>query len=425
MKILITTDWYYPIVNGVVTSVVNLKKQLEKRGNEVKILTLSSNHRSYVEGDVTYLASINAEKIYNNARIAVSYVNSYITDLEKWKPDIVHSQCEFSTYIIAKRICSKVDAPLLHTYHTVYEDYTHYFFPSKRLGKSVVSYLTKLAVRKTSAVIVPTEKVKKLLDEYGVKKDMIVLPTGVEIEKFKAVYEVEDWILDKKQELNIPLDKNVLLFAGRVAKEKNIQEILHCLKEDNGNENVLVIVGDGPYMPEIKELTKELELSEKVFFTGMVKPEEMPIYYRLGDIFVSASTSETQGLTYIEALSAGLPLLCKKDPCLDEVVEEGINGWTFEDKEDFLAKIKLYEESKVDHRELQDNAFKSADKFSAEKFAENAEEVYTAIIASKPRKKRRKWHIKKWKKIMRMQKSRQINFRIIKKSKTNDDQKIV
>ncbi len=380
MKILITTDPYTPVVSGVVVSVNNLKNYLEERGNEVKILTLSSIAKSYVDGDVTYIASLPADTLYEQARIALKYSSSYIQKLVDWCPDVVHSQTEFSTYFMARKIAHKVGAPLLHTYHTIYEDYTHYFIPSKKIGKTIVSNITKLLLKKTSIVIAPTEKVRDLLVEYGVKNEIVIMPTGIDTDKFMTVPESEEWVLEKKRELNISENNKVLLFVGRLGKEKGIDHILRYLKNEKSQNFVFVIVGGGPYKEQLEEIVTEYGLDGRVVFTGMISPDQIPLYYKLGDIFVSASTSETQGLTYIEAMSAGLPLLCKKDPCLKDVVQEGVSGWTFEGEKDFIEKLHLFARDKAYAESVKKNVISTANKFSAKTFAENAEKAYKEAI---------------------------------------------
>lgn len=143
MKVLITTDWYYPVINGVVTSVQTLAAELKKRGNEVRILTLSRNHQSYREGGVYYAGSVGAGRIYPQARLKLPVSGKCIKELILWKPDIIHSQCEFSTFLMAKKIAKELQIPIVHTYHTVYEDYTHYFSPRKKWGRALVQNLTR------------------------------------------------------------------------------------------------------------------------------------------------------------------------------------------------------------------------------------------------------------------------------------------
>ena len=161
MKVLITTDFYKPNTNGVVRSVMTLKSALEEQGHEVRVLTL--NQTGIVrENDVYILRSISAGKIYPNARIMFGMCRSVVNKIVKWKPDIIHSQCEFSTFFFANRIAKKLRIPLVHTYHTVYEDYTHYFSPSHTIGKEIVETLSRKILKHTQAIIAPTEKVKDI-----------------------------------------------------------------------------------------------------------------------------------------------------------------------------------------------------------------------------------------------------------------------
>ena len=160
MKILITSDWYIPAVNGVVTSVKNLRRELEARGHEVRVLTLSQNHRSYKRDGVTYLGSVAAGLIYPGARLRTALAGKWVREIVEWEPDVVHSQCEFSTFFLARRIAEELDIPLVHTYHTVYEDYTHYFSPSVHFGKKAAAVFTRWAPSHTDCLIAPTAKVR-------------------------------------------------------------------------------------------------------------------------------------------------------------------------------------------------------------------------------------------------------------------------
>lgn len=325
MKILITTDWYKPAVNGVVTSVVSLADGLAAEGAEVRILTLSSDLHSYTKGNVTYLGSVGVGRIYPNARLKAAPSSRYVQELMKWCPDIVHSQCEFSTFFLARKIAEACRCPLVHTYHTVYENFTHYFSPNVRFGKYMAAAFTKKILSGTNLVIVPTEKVKDILCGYGVKTPVTVIPSGLELNRFEAgISPGERTALRKK--LGIEETDKVLLYLGRLAKEKNIDELLSLFARQKNPQLKLLLVGDGPYREEL-ERRAESYYGTCVIFAGMVAPGEVARYYALGDIFISSSQSETQGLTYIEAMAAGLPLLCREDPCLSGVIEDG-RQWT-------------------------------------------------------------------------------------------------
>ena len=372
MKILITTDWYRPVINGVVTSVLNLTEQLEKRGHEVKVLTRSRNCHSYKEENVIYAGSVGMGKIYPQARVKIPVVaREYMEELLAWKPDLIHSQCEFSTFFLAKRIAGELDIPIIHTYHTVYEDYTHYFSPQKAWGRSLVQMMTRKLSDQVDAMIAPSGKIERILEGYRVSCPVNVVPSGIDTEKYRKRIDDRSKEALRKQ-YGIKEDEIVFVYVGRMAKEKNIEELLWYQKSVQNNIK-LVLVGDGPYRTTLEEKAKEYQVTDSVIFTGMVSPDEVARYYQIGDLFVSASTSETQGMTYDEALAGGVPLLCRKDDCLKEVVTEGKNGWQYEKESMYLECIQKWKEfSEDEKRRMRNTAVRTADQFSKESFAKLA-----------------------------------------------------
>jgi len=376
MKILITSDWYTPAVNGVVTSVLNLRRALEARGHEVRVLTLSQSPRSSEKDGVTRLGSISAGLIYPGARLRTALGSHYIKELLEWRPDIVHSQCEFSTFFLARRIAEGLDIPLVHTYHTIYEDYTHYFSPIRKWGRQTIRTLSRWIAVRTDCIIAPTEKVRRLLEGYGIRTKIYVVPTGIDLRRFMAPIP-EERLASLKEGLGIPAGNLVLACIGRLAEEKNIQEILEDFAVCRGDGPMtLLLVGDGPYRETLEAKVRELGLGGDVIFTGMVPPEKVAEYYCLGDLFLSASTSETQGLTYLEALASGVPALCRQDPCLEGVVKDGVNGWQFTDSGAFRRRLDAFISSPELRQRLHQGALDSAAQFSAEVFAQRAEAVY-------------------------------------------------
>lgn len=331
MKILITTDWYKPVINGVVTSVLNLTEQLESRGHEVKVLTLSRNCHSYKEENVIYAGSVGMGKIYPQARVKIPVVaKEYMEELMQWHPDLIHSQCEFSTFFLAKKIAGELNIPIVHTYHTVYEDYTHYFSPQKAWGRSLVQMMTRKLSVQVDAMIAPSEKIEHILNGYQVSCPVDVVPSGIDTEKYKKR------------------------------------------------------IGDGPCRETLEMKAKEYGVEQSVIFTGMVSPKEVAGYYQIGDLFVSASTSETQGMTYDEALAGGVPLLCRKDDCLKDVITEGTNGWQYENEAMYIECIRKWRElNEYEKQSIRNAAVQAADQFSSENFAGRVEQVYLAVLEEK------------------------------------------
>lgn len=379
MKILITADCYTPTINGVVTSILNLETELRRLGHDVKILCPSENFHSSESENVYRIGSVGVGRIYSGARAALRISQSNLQKLIDWKPDIIHSQSEFSSFIMAKRIVAEVNCPIVHTYHTVYENYTHYFSPSITLGRKAVIVMTKRILRHTKAVIAPSQKIERLLKDYGIEQPIKVIPTGLRLKKFSDEISV-NIINDLKAKLGIPLKSRVLITVGRAAKEKNIDELIRYFKRLDMENTVFVIVGSGPYLDNLKELAYAENISDKVIFTGAVEPENIAAYYRLGDIFLSASQSETQGLTYIEALASGLPAVCRRDDCLNDVITNGKNGGQYTDFKEFSELIRTFLFNDELYKSMSENAVQTAQKYSAEKFAKDVETVYMEIL---------------------------------------------
>ena len=378
MKILIASDYYIPVVNGVVISACHLIRGLEELGHEVRVLTLSATARSHIDGDVYYVGSLPAGWIYPKARIKISGVRRIVNAIAEWSPDVIHTQCEFSTFAVARKAAKKSGATLIHTYHTLYEDYTHYFCPSKKVGKSIVSFLSRKFLNKTDAVITPTDKVRRILSTYGIKVPVSTVPTGLDLCKFSRG-DRGDETREIREKLSIPENASVVVSIGRLAKEKNFDELLTYFKKADTADAVFVVVGDGPYRKKLEDITDESGLRDKVIFTGMIPPEQVGAYYRMGDVFVSASQSETQGLTYVEAMASGLPVLCRKDPCLDGLVEDGVNGFQYETEEEFVRKLHVLLGDRELREKLGNAAAETArERYSIPGFARSVAEIYVS-----------------------------------------------
>lgn len=381
MKVLITTDLYHVDTNGVVTSVRNLKQELQRKGYEVRVLTVSRKLHSHTDGEVYNVKSVPIGKIYPDMRMPVSYRNKYIRELIAWKPDIIHSQCEFFSFFFARYISKKTGAPIVHTYHTLYEQYVGYVLPGQRFGSFVVRKFSKNRLMKTDAVIAPTNKVERILHGYGVTNPIHIVPSGITLQQHLTRISKEDRE-SKRQSLGFGPEHRVLVNLGRLGTEKNLDELVALFAAAaRKDENLrLLIVGDGPARANLEKMVKDLQIVDKVVFTGMVDPKLVQEYYQLGDIFVSASTSETQGLTYVEAAANGLPLLCREDPCLEEVLYKGENGFTYTNEEEFLNAVDEILEDPQWRENAGKRSTEIASAFDKDAFCDAVEAVYMSVV---------------------------------------------
>ncbi|MCC2717013.1 glycosyltransferase family 4 protein [Finegoldia magna] len=376
MKILITTDTYRPTINGVVTSIESLKKALDRLGHDVRILTFSDSFNSKQEDDIYYMGSLGAGKFYPDARMNKLFYNRFYEDIMDWKPDIVHSQTEFTMFIQAKKIAKDLDIPLLHTYHTVYEDYTHYFSLNKKIGKELAKQFTKQIIKTTDGVVVPTNKIYNLLTDYNIHEDIYVVPTGINVHKLS---ECDDF--DIRSGYKIPEDKHIVLFLGRIGKEKNITEILQYLENIDRDDIVFIIAGAGPFLSELKDICSNSKIRDRLIFTGMIDSSKVGNFYSNADVFVSASTSETQGLTFIESMACSTPIICRHDDCLDGVLIDGKTGFGYDTEEEFIYYLNQI----LDNKKLRDKMGKNCkqlvdENYTEDSFANKIEQIYTKVI---------------------------------------------
>ena len=390
MRIGLFTDTYPPFINGVSTSVYMLKKALEKRGHQVYVVTMNNEtfHYGYDEDNTVIRIPGLPIGIYDY-RVSTVYPLKAMNIIRKWKLDVIHSHTEFSVGTFARFISRQFNIPLVHTYHTLYEDYVYYITKGyfDKPSKKIVEYLTQFYCDKTAnELIVPTKKIYDLFKEkYNVDKNIYVIPTGIEIDRFyeenidpKSVDEVRNKIGVSSKDFNI-------LFVGRIAKEKNIDLLLQAQEIINTRDKKinLIIIGDGPDMDEYKKMAKDLKIDKNVFFVGKVPWEDIPKYYRVANVFATASTSETQGLTVIEAMAATVAPICIDDESFRNTVIDGLNGRIFKTKEEYVGIIFELSKDKKKLADLQRQARLNAEVHSSKYYGERVADVYKHAIEHK------------------------------------------
>lgn len=379
MRIGLFTDTYYPEVNGVANSVLLLKKELENRGNQVYVFTVSNPMVKKKENHVYRMKSVECP-LLKERRMSYATFFHWFPVIQALNLDIVHTHTEFMVGHIGRKVARRLNIPLVHTYHTIYEDYTHYLkIPGNEKLKGLVRNLSCICCDHADEVIVPTDKVRELLLSYGVKRQIWVQPTGISFSKFNIV----DWkaVMEIKEKYKIEENQHVLVSIGRLSKEKNLQEIIGFMSQiiNIDNQARLLIVGDGPERKTLEEQVQKENLMSYVYFAGEVNWKEIQNYYAVGDVFVAASTSETQGLTYVEALASGKPILVRKDECLDNILQNGLNGYCYQTEEEFIEGYQqLFDDEKC--RKMAFEVRKSIRKMSSEAFGSNIEKNYVNLI---------------------------------------------
>ena len=392
MRIGLFTDTYPPYINGVSTSIAMLKTALEKKGHQVFVVAINPDNISYKYEDNGKIIRIPGIPVpLYDYRLSSIYPVRIVEKIRKWNLDVIHSHTEFGVGTFARIIAKQFDIPLVHTYHTMYEDYVHYITKGYFVGhsKKIVEYLTKFYCDKTATeLIVPTKKTYDLFKQkYHVDRNIHIVPTGIEIERFyKEKYSKIDTNALKKK-IGINKDDKVILFVGRLGKEKSVDLLIEAQANivKSYPNCKLLIIGDGPDMEVFQKLVSKHKLDDKVLLIGKVPWEEIPKYYQMADIFATASRTETQGLTVIEAMAASIPVVAADDESFKNIIIDDLNGNLFKNKREYINKIKKLLEDETKLKNMSNQARISTEPYSTKYFAEKVLAVYKTAIGDKPK----------------------------------------
>ena len=382
MRIGLFTDTYFPQVSGVATSIRTLKTELEKQGHAVFIFTTTDKDvNRYEDWQIIRIPSL-PFFAFKDRRLAFRGFTKALEIAKQYQLDIIHTQTEFSLGLLGIWIARELKIPVIHTYHTQYEDYVHYIAKGLLIRPSMVKYLVRGFLHDVDGVICPSEIVRDLLSDYKVKVEKRVIPTGIELAKFDRPEIGPEHLRDLRLKLGIKEDEKMLLSLSRVSYEKNIQAVLSAFAEVLKEEQKvkLVVAGDGPYLNNLKEQAQELQIEEYVVFTGMIAPSETALYYKAADFFISASTSETQGLTYLESLASKTPIIAHGNPYLDNLINDKMFGTLYYEENDLSGAIleALIATPKMDDGHLTNKLYE----ISAENFGKRVHEFYLDAIIS-------------------------------------------
>lgn len=387
MRIGLFTDTYPPFINGVSTSVSILKKALEKEGHKVYIVT--------VQNEGLHLTYDPKERILRIPGIPIGIYDYRLSEvysirstriIKKWKLDVIHSHTEFGIGTYSRLIAKQFKIPLVHTYHTMYEDYVHYLTRGlfNNAGKKLIEYLTLFYCDKTvTELVVPTKKACELFkSKYKVKRDVHIVPTGIDVEKFYIENNDIKEIDRIKDEYGVSSKNFNMLFVGRLAAEKNVEYLIDVVADImKKNKNVkFFIIGDGPDYNKYEKKINKLKLQDNIILVGKVPFDKIGAYYQMGDVFLTASTSETQGLTVVEAMAAGVPPICIDDESFRNVVEDNINGRIFKTKKELKNQLLELMGDKQKLKILKDKAKKDSVLYSSKYYGKSILEVYNSAI---------------------------------------------
>lgn len=386
LNIAMFTNNYLPFIGGVSISINRLANALRKRGNNVVIFAPEYPGTVYVEDDVLRCKLLYYRKT-NKFNFAIANIYSSEIDVEfiKNKFDIVHVHHPFWMGKKGLSLGKKNNIPIVLTYHTRLEMYSNNMPIFKLVFKNIVSHrIIRNFAQKCDAIIAPTVSAKEYLENVGVSRYKLVLPTGIDFENYEVVDENS---IENIKNYYVPNGEVLLCSVSRLSIEKNINFLIRGLKFVKDNTTVkfkCIIIGNGPEKDNIQNLIEECSLSNEVVLIGSVKPEEISKYYLSSDLFVFSSLSETQGMVLLEAMAGKCPVVCVRSSGTDDVVRDGFNGYkTLEEITEWSEKVIYLLENRDILEIMSQNAFSYSRNFSLEKMAERVETFYKKIIGSK------------------------------------------
>ena len=387
MRIAVFTDTYPPFVNGVSTSCFNLVNSLVERGHDVLVVAPRPTDGKLEQiGNVLYVPGIYLKKLYGY-RLTNMFTNKPISIIKKFKPDVIHNQTDFTIGVLARRCAKKLRLPIVYTYHTSYEDYTYYVTHGimDRFAKRIVRNYSRGLANKMTEFITPSEKTKEYMRLVGSDVYINVIPTGIDFSIFKSDKIDQTKALEFKKEHGIKSTTKVFVLVGRLAKEKSMDVSLRGIaayhQKHPETDIKVLIVGEGPAHEELQLLTVDLGISHLVDFIGQVTGLEVPFYYNLADIYTSASITETQGLTFMEAMAAGKIVLARFDSNLTGTIVNGKTGFFFTDDSSFVTQVeKIFAMSKEQKEAMIKEAYHTVDAYSIDKFYDSVVRVYKRAI---------------------------------------------
>ena len=382
MKIGLFSDTFYPEINGVATSILMLHRELTRRGHEVHVFAPKCKGWENNQQDTFHYIASAPLLVLKDRNFAFP---GPITTWEATRLDfdIVHTNSEFVMGHFGRQVAKSNNSVLVHTYHTIWEEYTYYITHgfADEAARKVARKYSQWWCNKFDRIISPTGKTLGLLYDYGVRTPMDIIPSGMDIARFAPERHSEAEREAVRRECGVLPGERVLLNLGRISREKNIEQVLRVfprLHEIHPDVR-FVIVGEGPMREQLKKMAASLGVEDSVTFTGPKPWEKIDRYYAMGDVFVSASHSETQGLTYVEAMASGLCVCAVNDECLDGVIHDGVSGiLTGDDDESLLAGLlRAFSE---EGRRIAGAASEYAKPYGAEAFAVKIEQCYETAL---------------------------------------------
>ena len=384
MKIAIFCETYLPYINGVVTHIHALKTGLEMLGNQVLIVTADPKvSNCELRDSVLHCPSREIKKLYGYG-LASPFGKIRYKYLDQFAPDIIHIHQEFGIGLFGYRYAKSRHIPYVYTMHTMYDDYIYYVVPKYIIPvmKRAAGKYMKLFASHAAAITGPSKKVESYLRHHGLYKRVHVIPNPVELDKFdRSKFSPKD--ADQlRQQYGFSNEDFLVAFVGRIGKEKNIDLLLNNWKSalSKHPDVKLVVMGGGPGLEELTKYKDKLGLQNQCFFLGSIPHEELGKYLYMCDMYVTASLSDTNSISMLEAMAIGLPVAHIQDELNAGQVTEGVNGFIYTNANEMAYKILAFRANQ-DKDSLRKSTMQSVAQKGYLTLGKNLLDIYTDVLA--------------------------------------------
>lgn len=390
MQVALFTDTYLPQLNGVATHVKTLKEGLERIGHQVIVVTADTNVSAHaLEDHILRCPATKIKKLYGYGA-ASCYSAERQQLLEQFSFDVIHVHTEFGIGWFGIEFARRRRLPLIYTMHTMWEQYLHYIVPHtmgavvKELACAYIGHFAE----KADELIGPSAKVNGFLEHCNMKRTARIIPNAVELDHFSRQRIPPQMVGQLREKLGLLPEDLVLCFCGRLGEEKSVDVLLDFFSELHrpGEHVKLLIIGDGPERENLKQQTRNLGLWGNVIFAGAVSHEDVPAFFACCDLYATASLSEVNSISMLEAMAMELPVLHRVDEKNPGQVTEGINGFLFRTAEEFCRAVEDFRSSSMEEQaRLRASTADSVRLAGQEDLARKVESVYLKHLVKRQR----------------------------------------
>jgi 1,2-diacylglycerol 3-alpha-glucosyltransferase len=375
MKIALVTNNYKPYSGGVVSSIDAFSQHLAAMGHQIFIITLDfEGLGNTIDGNISIIRIFSPVRfVYKTNPVAIPWLPSraILQVLTEIKPDIVHSQHPFLLGASALKAGHKLGLPVVFTYHSQYEKFAHLVPLPQKITSEIILKLTGDYCDEVDGIVAPSTFIRDDLEGRGCKTLIKVIPSGI-----LPIY------LQKKLKYRKSKKHFELLVVSRFSKEKNLPFLLEMFAGLDDRFK-LTIVGYGPERQDLMHMaydTLNLPQDRVKFIIRPAKYRIAQLYKNL-DLFVFASTAETQGLVLAEAMAGGMPVVSLAGPGQNDLVENNKNGFLVHNQVEMIVKILLLANDTKLHRALQRGAFESGNNYDSKLLSNRLLEFYQQVVA--------------------------------------------